>query len=556
MRGATSMFSRAPLLTRFLTLWKPKNFETLRRINTQAAKFQNPEPSIENEFYSSRYTSFASLGLDSKVTMALERAGFDRVADVQALAIPSILEGSDVVLAAETGSGKTLAYLAPIASRLLSYRDQNSDEGLFRDSIDQQSAIVLCPNMALCQQVAAVAQQCFSEQLSVSVLSASSNLSSTVPDIVISTPGALVTFLDGAGPVWGEEWTRSGLGSWARCVVFDEADMLLSGSYSKHINIIFDALRSSDRQRSASRMCAELGMTMEDYWQLPSHVRKQFAKRPLASAALKTEIAAKYGNGQVAEKNLADHDLLTLWLRQYIFVAATMPPSGDAGRSVGNDIAKEFPEAVWITGKQLHKLRRSVTYNWHQHGDTPQERALALVKVLKGDKELQNGGGKILVFVKDVASANETARILIDSHHNGESMVPEDSILLYHSGVPLKQRAEVLTRLRNDEGSGLIMICTDAASRGIDLPDVSHVIQADFAPSAIDFVHRVGRTGRAGRSGTVTSLYCQGDTPLVDAIRDAVLSGRPVEGAFSRKRSFKKKFKRYGTYVPRGEGVS
>jgi superfamily II DNA/RNA helicase len=52
-----------------------------------------------------------------------------------------------------------------------------------------------------------------------------------------------------------------------------------------------------------------------------------------------------------------------------------------------------------------------------------------------------------------------------------------------------------------------IMVCTDAAARGIDIQDITHVVQADFAPNTIDFIHRIGRTGRADKAGKVTSLY-------------------------------------------------
>lgn len=59
------------------------------------------------------------------------------------------------------------------------------------------------------------------------------------------------------------------------------------------------------------------------------------------------------------------------------------------------------------------------------------------------------------------------------------------------------------------------MVCTDAAARGLDIQDVTHVVQADFAPNAIDFIHRIGRTARAGRSGKVTSLYRKQNLALV-----------------------------------------
>jgi superfamily II DNA/RNA helicase len=64
---------------------------------------------------------------------------------------------------------------------------------------------------------------------------------------------------------------------------------------------------------------------------------------------------------------------------------------------------------------------------------------------------------------------------------------------------------------------------------------------------------QVGRTGRAGKRGRVTSLYMPEQAVLAEAIRNAVQAGQPVEGAFSRNRSFSKKVKKYGKYVPRGK---
>jgi superfamily II DNA/RNA helicase len=96
------------------------------------------------------------------------------------------------------------------------------------------------------------------------------------------------------------------------------------------------------------------------------------------------------------------------------------------------------------------------------------------------------------------------------------------------------------------------MVCTDAAARGLDIQDITHVIQADFAPNAIDFIHRIGRTGRAGRKGKVTSLYRQENLGLVSVLRQYVEEGRPLEAMFSRARSFSRKLKRSGEFIPRG----
>ncbi|RVX10493.1 DEAD-box ATP-dependent RNA helicase 22 [Vitis vinifera] len=69
---------------------------------------------------------------------------------------------------------------------------------------------------------------------------------------------------------------------------------------------------------------------------------------------------------------------------------------------------------------------------------------------------------------------------------------------------------------------------------------------ADFATSALDFLHRVGRTARAGQFGLVTSLYTESNRDLVAAIRQADKLGQPVDAAFSRKRSFRNKLKKRG----------
>ena len=66
---------------------------------------------------------------------------------------------------------------------------------------------------------------------------------------------------------------------------------------------------------------------------------------------------------------------------------------------------------------------------------------------------------------------------------------------------------------------GNVLVCTDAAARGLDIPAVSHIVQADFAATAVDYLHRVGRTARAGRKGRVTSLVSEESRALADAIR-------------------------------------
>jgi superfamily II DNA/RNA helicase len=89
------------------------------------------------------------------------------------------------------------------------------------------------------------------------------------------------------------------------------------------------------------------------------------------------------------------------------------------------------------------------------------------------------------------------------------------------------------------------MISTNMAARGLDTMLVEHVIQFDFAKTAVDYLHRVGRTGRMGqRGGLVTNLIRKSDYELEQRIRHNEGLGVPLDKLFSRKRSFRKNIKR------------
>merc|ERR1712203_209573 len=94
---------------------------------------------------------------------------------------------------------------------------------------------------------------------------------------------------------------------------------------------------------------------------------------------------------------------------------------------------------------------------------------------------------------------------------------------------------------------GGVFVCTDSASRGLDVPGgVKHIVQADFAADAVSYLHRIGRTARAGANGTATAIVRPQDRALADAVRAAVESGVPIEDVFSRNRMFRHKLKRKG----------
>ncbi|KAI7115619.1 ATP-dependent RNA helicase, partial [Hortaea werneckii] len=89
-----------------------------------------------------------------------------------------------------------------------------------------------------------------------------------------------------------------------------------------------------------------------------------------------------------------------------------------------------------------------------------------------------------------------------------------------HSGLQHTDRTNNLARFR--ARAARILIATDVAARGLDIPSISLVINYDLPRNPDDYIHRVGRTARAGRRGTAISLVGQRDVELVHAIEERV----------------------------------
>jgi superfamily II DNA/RNA helicase len=342
--------------------------------------------------------------------------------------------------------------------------------------------------------------------------------------------------------------------------VYDEADMLLGGSYGRHIKALRELFRIADKEAAEEGVRVELGMSEEEWEMVPWRMQRIAVNQGVAGlekAGFKVPVNSNdsiesildglppLDDSSSSSSSSSQKQQLPVQKRQYIYVAATMPSKGD--HTVGANIAAAHPTAVWLSGHALHQGQgASVTHNWVQlSSPSVEERHAAAAEVIRSDALLSKGQGRVLVFTKDIASAEATAAAL-----SSALSIP---VLKYHKEVPPLDRSQALDTISTKQG--VVLVATDAAARGLDLPDISHVIQADFASSAIDFLHRVGRTARAGKSGKVTSLYNEDNAMLVGAIKEAIKEGVPVEGAFSRNRSFKKKVRKYGKYVPRGRGA-
>jgi superfamily II DNA/RNA helicase len=122
-----------------------------------------------------------------------------------------------------------------------------------------------------------------------------------------------------------------------------------------------------------------------------------------------------------------------------------------------------------------------------------------------------------LVFTSTQRDADWLADRLADMGHHVASL---------HGGHPQGRRNRVLQGLRNQQLK--ILVATDVAARGIDVPSISHVINYGLPMKAEDYVHRIGRTGRAGRNGLAITLGERMDVGMIRRIQQFTTQNIPV----------------------------
>ena len=112
-----------------------------------------------------------------------------------------------------------------------------------------------------------------------------------------------------------------------------------------------------------------------------------------------------------------------------------------------------------------------------------------------------------VVFTSTQRDADELADRLQQIGH---------SVAALHGGMPQGRRNRVLGALRMKQLK--VLVATDVAARGIDVPTITHVINYGLPMKAEDYVHRIGRTGRAGRSGLAITIAERRDIPMIRRI--------------------------------------
>ena len=182
--------------------------------------------------------------------------------------------------------------------------------------------------------------------------------------------------------------------------------------------------------------------------------------------------------------------------RQTVMYSATF--GGDAGRLAAELL--RAPERIEVASHTEAHVDIEQRLHWaddfgHKH---------ALLEHILGERDLEQA----LVFTSTQRDAEMLADHLAAIGHAVEAL---------HGGMPQGRRNRVLQGLRNRRLR--VLVATDVAARGIDVPTISHVINFGLPMKEEDYVHRIGRTGRAGRTGLAVTLAERRDFGMIQRIQ-------------------------------------
>lgn len=561
--------------------------------------------------------SWAELGLTSDLSRLLsldtdQRGfGFAGPTPVQKMVIPAILraakdeitnvnpnetnkkgeEQSSIAFAAATGSGKTLAYLLPILQTLKAQESylqsqspsSNDIQTLLAQTIRKPKrprVLILAPTRELATQISSVLKSLshtvkLSSQLIIGGEQYGKqkkrlNELSRPIDVVVSTPGRFL-----------KHWKEGSVYlSNIRFIVIDEVDTMLEQGFQADIGKIVHTLLYKQNHVKTDE---------------PTPKVVDGAPQLVLTSATMTKAVRRLIHDETLTKDKFGLKAPRTQVQKHGSSSIVLPSNIEILTAPGLHKAVPRLRQVFIDVGNTDKLSLLVDLveNANKGGGGGGQGAA----LLSAD---QTDGGLTLVFCNTVSSCRAAQHALAESGIES---------LCYHGELNSAARAENLKLFReagsqlsageeeddSDDGEGYeddwleeseaadwdhyddandwddfasgtkqadekkkqlprILVCTDIAARGLDVPEVDHVVMFDFPLNSIDYLHRAGRTARGinqnlnskkqagnqnrGGNGRVSALVTKRDRVLAMAIEGAVQRGEPLDGLSSRKSDY------------------
>jgi len=373
-------------------------------------------------------SSFAHFGFDEPLLKSIRKSEFTSPTSIQAMGIPAVLSGRDVLGIAQTGSGKTCSFIWPMLVHIMDQRELARGEGPI--------ALVLVPTRELAMQIYNETRK-YGKVYNIHVVCAygggnkyeQSKAFEQGAEIAIATPGRMIDMIK--MKVTNLERVTY--------LVLDEADRMFDMGFEPQVRSICDHVRP-DRQ------C-----------QLYSATFKKRVEK-LARDVLTDPVKVVQGDVGVASENVTQNVMV-------------VPLGGQKWQ--------------WLTKNLVQFMSE----------------------------------GSVLVFVTKKQNCEELA-------HNLKVKAEIDCRCL-HGDVFQNERNEIITAFKKQEFP--VLVATDVAARGLDIPHIRNVINFDVARDIDTHTHRVGRTGRAGVAGTAYTMVTVNDKEFAGhLVRNLESAGQSV----------------------------
>ncbi|KAL0978958.1 hypothetical protein UPYG_G00178480 [Umbra pygmaea] len=399
--------------------------------------------------------SFAELELHPHLVATLTKVlNVTSMTSVQKETIPVLLSGRDAVVRSQTGSGKTLAYGIPLVQTLQTVRPKIKRE-------DGPLAVIVVPTRELAQQSFQIFQKLLKP------------FTWIVPGVLMGgekrkaekarlRKGINILITTPGRLVDHINNTLSIAFSAVRWLVLDEADRILDLGFEKDLKVILTSLNDTGPARQNVLLSATLTEGLSR----------------LASVSMKDPVSI-----QVGESNESSYK-----------------PNSDTTSAPGQSDSFAVPERL-----QQHMVV------------VPSKLRLVCLASFLLSKCKFETGHKIIVFISS-CEAVEFLLTLFNAVLSGSKANQQPSLrfLRLHGNMKQEERTEVFHDFSVCKTG--ILLCTDVAARGLDLPQVTWIVQYNPPSTPAEYVHRVGRTARIGAKGSSLLFLTPAETAYITVL--------------------------------------
>lgn len=438
------------------------------------------------------------LNLDEQIPKILTNIfKFTQITKVQNIVITEFLKNKDVIVKSVTGSGKTISYIVPIIQRLINYSKENQN---YKNKI---LSLILLPARELAEQVFSEMTKFtnnlsyeFSVQLFIGGKKIDEDLNkirNQIPNIIIATPGRLIDIEE------KEKLSFSDL----EILILDEADRMLDMGFEMAVTRILSKL---PKQRRTGLFSATVTSNVEN-------IIKAGMRNP---EFINIIISQNKSNNLFVNENEIKNKINNKG--SYYNILEFNPENYKI-----NNSNQEVPKGLG----QYYRVIKNVKYKIPH-----------LLNLLYGLYNSENNQ-KIMIFLSTCNSV-DYFNILLPELFKKFS-IEDFSCSKLHSKISQNKREKEYKNFKIEDKHKLnILLTTDLAARGIDIPNIDIIIQFDPPKNEDSYIHKAGRTARVGNTGVSILFLLEEEISFINYMKQKFIFIDEFPYSFDEENNIKK----------------